>query len=173
MKKYLMGILMCYMLTIFLSVPVYAGRYEWIKDADVLTMQRKMITTDNNASKVKGIARGRLISSVGLEISSDGNGMIGVYAETLCHIPVKNIYSLIYLEVWDESKQDWKYVNEYEYEWKSSDFPNEELTNVSISFDVDKLQRGKTYSLRGYYTVEGFDYARESMSIETDGLLLE
>ena len=138
-----------------------------------VNMDLQTVICKDDVSRVKGVARGRLISSAELQISDDGNGVLGVYAETLCHIPVEKIYMIIFLEVWDEENQDWKYLSDYEYTWNSADFPNRPLTDVSVSFDIHGLRRGKTYSLRAYHSVDGFDSTYETMSTETSGIVLD
>lgn len=160
--------------TLVLSMPltVNAKTTDWLKQANVVDSQLQYVEAGDDTSKVRGVARGRVLSSVELELADEGNGVIGVYAATLCHTAVKEIYMVIYLDVWDESLQDWVMLDNYEYRWKSSDNPDKNLTDVSVSFSLEGLPRGRTYSLRGAHAAKNFDNVMEVMSSETDGIVL-
>lgn len=171
MKKYLLKFLCSMFLVLSITIPTYANSTD--KEVELLHTTIKNIITSKEVSRVIGSARGRVLSSAGLGISNDKDGVLGVYAETLCHVPVNQIQMTIYLEVWDEKNQDWEYVNEYFYSWKSSDKPDIDLTDVSVSFDIAGLVKGKTYSLRAYHMAENFDNVSEMMLTQTGGILLE
>lgn len=171
MKKFLVKILCSIFLVVSVTMTAYANSE--YRGAEMLDTSIRKIISTKDISRVVGSARGRVLSSAGLGLSNDKDGLLGVYAETLCHVPVKEIQMTIYLEVWDEANQDWEYVNEYSYSWHSSDVPDKDLTDVSVSFDIEGLARGKTYSLRGYHTAKNFDNVSEIMVTETGGILLE
>lgn len=154
-------------------IPAYAQYNEFGINSKVLDTQMIKVVTNDDISSVRGVARGRILSLAELQISNDGDGILGVYAETLCHIPVEKIYMTIYLDVWDEPTQDWIMINSYSYEWSASDYPNEDLTDVSVSFDITGLNKGRKYSLRGSHAAKGFDMGVELMQTETDGIILE
>lgn len=149
-----------------------ANNSDWMAQAKVVEKQMQYVVSNDSLSKVRGVARGRVLSSSELELSDEGNGVIGVYANTLCHTAVKEIYMTIYLDVWDESIQDWVMVDHYEYNWKASDNPDKDLSAVSVSFSLEGLQRGRTYSLRGVHIAKNFDNVTEVMSSETSGIVL-
>lgn len=172
-KKDVLRILTSLLLIIMMAIPTYAQNINGLENADILNTSIKKIISTKRVSQVLGTARGRVISSASLGISNDNNGIISVYAETLCHIPVEKIYMSIYLEVWDEATQDWEYVNDYEYTWLASERPNVDLTDVSVSFDVVGLPKGKTYSLRGYHYAKSAGQTAEIMTTETDGIVLK
>lgn len=160
-------------LSLIMTTTVYAQNSEWVNQANSLeTCLRNTIST-KDISQVRGSARGRVISSVGLQISDEGQGVLGVYAETLCHTAVKEIFMTIYLDVWDDSIQDWITLDMYEYNWKASDNPDKNLTDVSVSFSLEGLSRGKTYSLRGSHAARNFNNVSEVMSSETSGIVLD
>lgn len=164
----------CLMLVLAFSMPltVHAKNSDWRLQADTLDVQVYDIMSNNSISKILGAARGRVLSSAELQLSDEGNGVIGVYANTLCHTAVKEIYMTIYLDVWDEDIQDWRMVDHYEYNWKASDNPGKDLSAVSVSFLLEGLTRGKTYSLRGTHAARNFDNISEVMSSETSGIVL-
>lgn len=173
MKTRIFKTVMSLLLVLCISVPAYAKSNFDSSNSKVLNTYLQENISNNRFSKVTRAARGRLLSSCSLQISNDNDGIIGVYAETLCHSAMKQIYMTIYLDVWDNSIQDWRTVDSYEYSWKASDNPGRELTNVSVSFDVVGLQKGRTYSLRGHHSAVGFDNSSEVMMTETNGIVLD
>ena len=172
MKKNFLKFLLSMFLVIWMVCPIHAQSDNRYVNSNNDTYLRTIIS-NNKISRVMGIARGRLLSSSGLEISNDKDGIIGVYAETLCHVAVSEIDMAIYLDVWDEQQQDWVMINEFEYNWLAENSPNGELTDVSVSFDVVGLRKGKTYSLRAYHAARAFDGSIETMATETSGIVLE
>lgn len=172
MKKSIMKILIT--VTLLFSMPFTANAKvgEWLTQANVVDSQLQDIESNDSLSKVRGVARGRVLSSVELELSDEGSGVIGVYASTLCHSAVKEIYMTIYLDVWDENIQDWIMVDNYEYRWKASDNPDRDLKAVSVSFSLEGLVRGRTYSLRGAHAAKNFENVMEVMASETSGIVL-
>lgn len=157
-----------------LSIPVIANAEtsDLFMQADTVDTQLQNIVSNNSISKVRGVTRGRVLSSVELQLSDEGNGVIGVYAATLCHTAVKEIYMTMYLDVWDDTQQDWVMVDNYEYRWKASDNPDKDLTDVSVSFLLEGLPRGRTYSLRGAHAAKNFSNVMEVMASETSGITL-
>lgn len=160
------------LLLIVMEIPAFARNEMASSKYDIVDTFTNYISKENY-SKVFATAKGRILSSARLSIANDNNGLISVYAETLCHMPVEEIYMLIFLEVWDESTQDWEYVSDYEYKWLASERPGVDLTDVSVSFDVAGLPKGKTYSLRAYHTARDFNNVSEMMATETDGIILK
>lgn len=165
---------LCLILSLCFSMPltVNAKNSDWLSQANTVDTQLKSVVSNDSISKVRGTARGRVLSSVELELADEGNGVIGVYANTLCHTAVKQIYMTIYLDVWDENIQDWVLVDRYEYEWKASDNPDKDLAAVSVSFSLEGLPRGRTYSLRGTHAAKNFENVSEVMTSETSGIVL-
>lgn len=123
-------------------------------------------------SKMTKAARGRLLSSVSIQISDEGNGILGVYADTLCHSSMKEIYMTIYLDVWNETYGDWDMVDYYEYRFEATGNPNDSLSMVVVSFDLEGLVRNREYRLRGMHMARGFDLTSEMITTETEGIPL-
>lgn len=118
-------------------------------------------------------SRGRVISSATVQISDEGDGLLGVYSDILCHTAVQQIYMVIYLDVWNETNEDWQFVDTYEYSWLDTDFPDEKLTMAVVAFDIDGLSRGKEYRLRASYAAKNHDSVLEVMSARTNGITLD
>lgn len=171
-KKNLTRIILSAFLIFSMPLSVEAKNIDWLEQADDVVIQGQYTMSNDIVSKVRGTARGRVLSSAELQLSDEGNGVIGVYASTLCHTAVKEIYMVIYLDVWNEDIQDWVMVDNYEYRWNASDNPDQELTAASVSFFLEGLPRGKTYSLRGAHAAKNFSNVMEVMASETDGIVL-
>lgn len=171
-KKSIFRLVLIMVLVFSLPLSVNAETNDWRMQADTVNAQFRQVVSNGKVSKVYGTARGRVISSVELELADEGSGVIGVYASTLCHTAVKEIYMVVYLDAWDDSIQDWRMVDLYEYEWSASDYPDRDLSAVSVSFSLEGLSRGRTYSLRGVHVAKNFENVMEAMSSETDGITL-
>lgn len=171
-KKNITRLLIILVLAFSVPLTANAKSIDWLPQADAVDTQLKKVVSNDSISKVRGSARGRVLSSVELELADEGNGVIGVYANTLCHTAVKEIYMTIYLDVWDENIEDWVMVDRYEYNWKASDDPDKDLSAVSVSFSLEGLPRGRMYSLRGAHAAKNFNNVSEVMSSATDGIVL-
>lgn len=164
-------LIVCLLIVLMVSMPSYAQNGFERNNVEILKAISKHESSSEKTSRVIAMPRGRLISSAGLQISDEGNGILGVYAETLCHSNMDKIYITIYLDMWDENRQDWLVLNDYEYSWSAADNPN--LTDVSVSFDLEGLTRGKTYRLRGMHLVRNSDSLSEILTTGTAGIILD
>lgn len=173
MTKKVLRVGFCFLLMFLISMPIYAKENQNSKDVEFYGNSSQYVTSNDTFAKVVKIARGRLISSSGLQISDEGNGVLGVYAETLCHSRMKDIYMTIYLDMWDETRKDWITLDDYEYAWSASGQQGKDLTDVSVSFDVVGLQRGRKYCLRSNHVARDFNLNSESMTIDTEAITLK
>lgn len=158
-------------LSIVIAFPGYAQAVS--KDhapEDVTGITYSVIQTEH-ASKMAGAARGRVISSGAVGLTDKGKGIFSVYADTSCHSAVKNIYMTVYLDIWNDSTQDWDTINSFDYEWHAKT-PEEDLHSVVVSFEIHDLTRGREYQLRGNHMAEAFDGVFEAMSTQTQTLTL-
>lgn len=175
MKKCTQNFLICGLVMVIVMVTQLSSY------AEVQTKTNKVDEIENirvfsNAGTVRtiGIPRGRLLSSVALQISDEGRGTIGVSSDILCHEPMERITAWIYLEQWDAVDEDWMTMEYEHFEWLASDYPDENLTMAMISYNIPKQERGKDYRLRGVYGVKDLDSTlQESWSVSTTTLFLE
>lgn len=137
-------------------------------------MESVLLPDDINQSidHTNGLARGRYISSSGLGISNEGYGVIGVYADTTAHVAVKKIQINIYLDRWDESKEEWVQLADYKYvkEYKQG---GATVNSLTASFDIEDQSAGYKYRLRGLHGVWSFDGNLETQSTITNGVLIK
>lgn len=117
------------------------------------------------------LERGRYIGSSCVEISNEGYGVIGIYADTLAHVAVKKIQMKIYLDRWNEGSKSWVQVKEFSFTYNSSN--GETLNSASESFTVDDQLAGYRYRLRGLHAVWTFGGELETHATATDGVLIK
>lgn len=129
---------------------------------------------DENLARVTGMPRGRLLSSVALQIADKGKGTIGVSSDILCHEPMEWIMAWIYLEKWNAVDEDWEIVQYEQFEWIASDYPDENLTMAMVSYNIPKQERGQDYRLRGVFGAKDLDTSlQETWTVTTTTLFLE
>ncbi|MDO5415832.1 MAG: hypothetical protein Q4F29_01415 [Lachnospiraceae bacterium] len=115
--------------------------------------------------------RGTYIAVSTLTLSNEGYGVLGAYASTAAHVPVKKIRMNIYLDQWDEAEQVWNQVSfkQIVYEDKEE---AKDLNAVSESFNIEGCEPGYYYRLRATHAVWSFSGATEVHATRTEGVLL-
>lgn len=125
-------------------------------------------------TRVVGTPRGVLLSSADIRLTDKGGGTIGIYADLLCHEPVKKIRMWLYLEKWIPEEEVWETVEYEQFSWLSEDFPDQDLTMAVASYDVTKLERGQDYRVRGLFGADALTSdLKETWSVYTPNLVLE
>lgn len=135
--------------------------------------QKTMLNSEgvSQYSNVIKEPRGSVISTGSLRISNEGNGEIGVFMQTLTHKDVDETIFFVYLDRWIESEKRWANVVSYDFSFNKEDYPDEDLSMKSISFNILGQPTDCYYRLRGDHLVILGDI-RESLSNETDGILI-
>lgn len=159
MKKRFASILVLTILCITFTFPVF-GQMSLINSEGV-----------SQYSNVIKEPKGSVISTGSLRISNEGNGEIGVLMQTLTHKDVDETIFFVYLDRWIESEKRWANVASYEFSFSKEDYPDEDLSVKSISFNIVGQPKDCYYRLRGDHLVILGD-KRESLSTETDGILI-
>lgn len=121
---------------------------------------------------LKSSRRGRLISSVDAQISDEGKGIIGVYADILCHEAMDELWIWIYLEH-QISTGSWETVTYKQFDWVAEDYPNQDLTMATVSYNVANMKRGEKYRLRCVFGAYSDDLGSENWRAATGALYLE
>lgn len=122
--------------------------------------------------EVLNSTRGRLISSVDVQISDEGKGIISVYADILCHEAMDEIRMGVYLEH-QESTGRWVPVSNKQFEWLAEDYPNQDLTMAIVSYKIANMKRGEKYRLRCVFGAYSDDLGSENWRAATGALYLE
>ena len=115
--------------------------------------------------------RGTYISTGILQISNEGNGQIGVFIQTLTHTEVDQTRFGIYLDRWIPSESRYANVASYTFEFNKEDYPDEDLTTKSLSFNIVGQPDDCYYRLRGVHLVVA-NGTREMLTSQTDGVLI-
>lgn len=157
------------------SITAFAGEdAEWEEAIKNLPAPKESVLLPDGVTKSVGYGnnvRGDFLASCGLGLTNKGYNVLGVRADTACHVPVKKIKMNIYLDRWDEAEQDWIQVDAYNftYEYKEG---GEDLTFVSVDFDVSGFPADNYYRLRSFHAVWAFTGALEMQGPMTNGIKL-
>lgn len=170
MKRRINVFIVAVIYCIIFSITSYASIN---KKSSSLTFDDSILLPENvkTSTGYGNSSRGNYISMSLLTITNRGYGEIGIYASTLAHQPVKKIRMNVYLDRWDENKNDWYQVDYYyfTYEYKEGE---EDLTEATESFSVLGLPTGCYYRLRSFNAVFPFEGGVESQGPKTDGILI-
>lgn len=151
---------------------VYAQDVEVVENVRQITNVKQYKHT--NQARVIGTPRGELLSSVDIRLKDRGNGTLGIYADVLCHEPVKKIRMWLFLEKWLPNEEVWETIQPDQFSWEAEDFPDQDLTMAFASYDVSKLERGQDYRVRGLFGVDALTSdLKETWSITTPDFFLE
>lgn len=109
--------------------------------------------------------RGELISTIILELSSEGSRTLGIHSEILCHEEMNSIKMTVKLQKKEGSS--WSTKNTQTFEWKKSDFPNTDLSSAVAEYRVGALASGE-YRISASYVVYNLDRSmHESKTVTT------
>lgn len=154
------------------AIASYAQSSKWEENANVKEVTITHKTIEKGISKVEGIARGKVISSVLVELANLGKGTAQIYAEELCHIQVDQIKMVLNLEQKNEETGEWERVYRYEEEWLAEDEPDGELTMKAVSMNIYGLEQGQYYRVRGVFG--GYQGSlQEAWSANTDPVYID
>lgn len=167
MKKRFKGYIIFALITLLmLQLHMHAYANEWVNTKEISNVSE---FNSGKQARVVGIPRGRLISSIELQLTDKGRGTAGVYADLLCHEPMKDLRIWIFLEKWDETQEDWTTVDFQEFTWLAEDYPDQDLTMAMVGYEVSGLERGQYYRLRGLFGARDIDSALQEAWNTTSG----
>lgn len=172
MIRILLSIVFC--LTICLNTAFASTDINWkLLEQQAFENQTSVLLPESitKSRAFNSLERGRYIGSSCVEISNEGYGKIGIYADTLAHVAVKKIQMKIFLDRWDEESSSWVQVKSFTFTYNASN--DETLNAVSESFTVDDQPTGYRYRLRGLHGVWTFDGELETHGTMTDGVLIK
>lgn len=152
-----MSIMISIVLTLLMSVMSFAKTNDWSDQGKVKNVEISKRYVSTNEARITGIARGRLISSVEISLINLGNGVAEINANELCHEPMEKIKMVLYLEKWNETQEAWDMEERFQYEWKTGDDPEDDVSMEMVSFNVYGLERGYKYRVRGLFGAYALD----------------
>ena len=114
--------------------------------------------------------RGEILSTGLVAISDNGDGTFYVRIETYAHENAETRDLVLYLEVWDEGRDDWVYVDDWEFATTKEENGGE-LYEYVVEMNIDGCEVGESYRVRGSHLVR-VGSKTESFSSMTDGVTL-
>lgn len=170
MKKIRKIITLVFIIAMCSSMNAYAKDFDWNLMPGHHN-QSVLLNAGEKTSKdtVYFYGRGEILSSGSVEISNNEDGTIYISVDTSAHRNVDRIFHTVFLDQWDDSRQDWKQVDYFEFEATKAE--NSNLSLLINSFTVSGYPYNKYYRVRGLHAVELGDDI-EGCATETDGVFI-
>lgn len=118
-----------------------------------------------------GDTKGSIISTAIGSISDEGKGTIFMSIQTLAHVSCDKIKQVVYLERWDNKKNDWVSVKTYEFVEVLEDQPDGRLPYLINEITLSGQNIGSMYRMRSTHTVT-LNGDTEVLRTSTDGITL-
>ena len=149
----------------------YASELTW-ETAPGHHNQSELLDKGKNSSKdiVRYPSRGEYISTGMIEIVNQGDGSIYICVDTLAHVNVDRICHTVFLDQWDEKRQDWVQVDYWEFE-RTKEEEGGELSMMTDTITIKNVATNRYYRARGLHMVEIGDEI-EGCASETHGVLI-
>ena len=168
--KRLMSIMM--LITLLTSKVVYASEPDWMSlpghhNQSILLKNGELESKDT----VDSVTRGRYLSTALLEIENEQDGTLHVGVDTITHVYVDRIYQVVFLDVWDDSEEDWKQVGSWTFERLKEEEEDGKLSSNYVGFTVTGCTVNRYYRARAMHLVQIGD-DMEGKATETNGVLL-
>lgn len=116
------------------------------------------------------VPRGEILSTGIVAISDNGDGTFYVSIETYAHENADRISQTLFLDVWDEGRNDWVYVDDWQFSTTKEENDGE-LYEYVVEMELDGCEVGESYRVRGLHMVR-VGSKTESFSSMTDGVTL-
>ena len=161
--------------SMIMSQKVYASESTWQQlpghhNQSVLLSDDKVEAED--ILNVDNSARGIRLSTAILSISNEKNGTLHISVDTIAHKNIDRIYQVVFLDEWDDSKEDWIQIGSWKFERTKEEEENGELNSYHVGFIVDNCVVNRYYRARAMHLVEWDGDQMEGKATETDGVLL-
>lgn len=160
----LMGVLM--LKTVYANVPDWTQLPGHHNESVLLTAEE-----NESYDEIQDAARGLRLSTAMLRIINEQNGNLYISVDTLTHTFVDKIYETVFLDVWDDSKEDWVQIGKWDFERSKEEVENEELSTFYVGFTVSGCELNRYYRARAMHLVQWGD-DMEGKATETNGVLL-
>lgn len=171
LKKFLTVMMLA---TMVMSSKAYANDTLWEQlpghhNQSILLAPNQMNSKD--VLDASNTARGIRLSTAMLTISNEENGSLHISVNTVTHKNVDRIYQVVFLDEWDESKEDWVQIGSWDFERTKEEEENGELNTYHVGFFVDNCVVNHYYRARAMHLVQWGD-DMEGKATETNGVLL-
>lgn len=115
--------------------------------------------------------RGEILSEGAVEIVNEQNGEIYINIHTLAHKDVDRIRHVVFLDQWDESREDWVQVDYLDYARTKEEEADGTLSYLMHSITITGYPVNRYYRVRGMHLVE-LNGDIETCSTQTHGVLI-
>ncbi|MEI3165775.1 MAG: DUF6147 family protein [Lachnospiraceae bacterium] len=168
LKRTLCSILICMLMMTNMAYAMPAISENSVDD----DLRESVLLTDNektSSDSTNNSMRGIMLSAGLIEITNQEDGTLHISVDTYAHKIVDSIYQTVFLEVWDEKKENWVQVDHWDFEKSKAEDP--ELTSYHVGFTVTGCELNRYYRARAMHLVEWGDEA-EAKVTQTNGVLL-
>lgn len=145
------------------------------EDANLLSRDGQSILLDSNIASSKDsihqYGRGEYLAEGSVEIVNHGNGEIYICAYTYAYINADRILHNVFLEYWNEDREDWVQVGFWEFEQTREESENGILAGLTSTLTLTGYETGLYYRVRGLHGVE-YNGELEACATRTDGVLI-
>lgn len=124
----------------------------------------------SSSDAVHQYGRGEYLAEGSVEIINNGNGEIYIGVYTYSYVNADRIVHQVFLEYWDEDRNDWAQVNSWTFE-KTREESNGYLAGLTNSLTVTGYETGLYYRVKGLHGVE-YNDEFEACATRTDGVLI-
>ena len=172
MKKLRRTFCVAFMCALFICGNAYAAVPTW----ESLPGHHNLSSFLNENQKysediINGYARGTIFSVGILRITNQEDGTLFISADTAAHRDVDCIYQTVFLDEWDEEREDWSQIGYWEFVRNKEEEDDGELSAYHVAFTVSGCVPNRYYRARAMHLVQlGDKY--EGKATETDGVLL-
>lgn len=151
---------------------VYASELTW---SDFAGNHKESVLLPENVKEAEDsteeIERGIRLSAGVLRIANGEDGTLHITVETFAHTEVDIIYQTVFLDEWDEDREDWKQIGKWDFEKTKEESEDEIFEEYHVGFTVTGCQPNRYYRARAMHLVEWGDEA-EAKVTQTNGVLL-
>ena len=156
-------------LGIISSLAVTAPVFARGQDAAV-AYQSQLETVYNEKADSLDSTKGAYINFSNSSITNAGGGAIGISAVTTAHEKVDKIRIHLFLDRLDTDER-WTQVDDFDFTFTPEDVPNGDLSEATVSFEVNNQPSGYYYRVRGTHGVWK-NGVIETQSTRTDGVMI-
>lgn len=157
------------MFSVLMSITAFAEELTWETVPGNHTPSELLPPTAISSKvKVDRYTRGEIISAGIIEVMNLQNGDIEINVETYAHRTVDKIAHTVFLDRWDENKEDWVQVGYFPYEHEKD---TDHFSYWIDSFTVSGYPVNHYYRARSLHRVELGDTI-EGLASRTDGVYI-
>ena len=170
MRKAKRGLFLTMAATMLLSVNAYGAAPSGELTIHLVEHPVSVSSVSYKEDIVHADPRGEILSTGIVAISDNADGTFYVSIETYAHKNADEISQTLFLEICDVGRDDWVYVDDWEFSTTKVENGGE-LYEYVVEMELDGCEVGESYRVRGLHMVR-VGSKTESFSSRTDGVTL-